>query len=309
MRLGVVVPCFNEELVIEKCTCTLLALFDSLSGAGLVDEARVYFVDDGSTDATWQKVTELASREQRVSGLKLSRNCGHQNALLAGLFNAEGDAIVTMDADLQDDVRAMEEMVRRFLSGCDIVYGVRNNRAADTTFKRGTALAFYRLMKFMGVEIVFNHADYRLMSRRAIENLKEFGEVNLFLRGIIPLIGFKTDEVYYERLSRQYGESKYPLGKMMEFAFNGITSFSIAPLRFIMVMGFTIFAITLLVSLWAVWVKLFSGQSVPGWASTVLPLYLLGGAQIFCTGLIGEYLGKIYKEVKARPRFIIEKTV
>ncbi len=240
-------------------------------------------------------------------GIKLARNCGHQTALLAGLFTAKGDAIVSIDADLQDDIGAIKEMVDRFRAGTDIVYGVRRLRDTDSLFKHLSAEFFYRLIRALGVESVHNHADFRLISRRVLESLKQYREVNLYLRGIIPLLGFRSEIVYYDRAKRFAGISKYPLRKMIALALEAVTSFSIVPLRFITFVGFTVFGGSMLVSLWALWVRFFSGNVVPGWTSVVLPMYFLGGIQIFCIGILGEYLGKIYAEVKARPRFFIER--
>ena len=238
----------------------------------------------------------------------MSRNRGHQNALLAGLLTVKGEAVISVDADLQDDLSAIEEMLDDYAAGHDIVYGVRSSRKTDTFFKSFTATAYYRLLGIMGVEIVYNHADYRLMSRRAIEALKEFGEVNLFLRGIIPQLGFSHTIVYYERAERFAGESKYPLKKMLALAWQGITSFSNVPLQFITHLGLLVSLISFAVTIWAIWVKLFTEVAIPGWASTVLPIYFLGGIQLLCLGIIGEYLAKIYTETKRRPRYVIEKT-
>ena len=243
------------------------------------------------------------------SRARLSRNIGHQNALLAGLFTIDADATVSIDADMQDDAAAIDQMVEQYIQGADIVYGVRDDRTTDTLFKRTTAHVFYRLMAFLGVDIVYNHADYRLMSRRAVEVLKEFQEVNLFLRGIVPLIGFRSAVVYYKRSERFAGDTKYSLRKMLSLALEGVTSFSVTPLRIITSLGLLIFAFSMLMSLYVFSIKIFTNTAVPGWASTVLPIYLLGGIQIFCIGIIGEYIGRIYREVKARPRYIIEKFI
>lgn len=308
--LGIVVPCYNEEAVIPETAQRLLALLTRLTEAQLVDHtSKIWFIDDGSTDRTWSLIEDFSRHDVRVRGIKLSRNRGHQNALLAGLFTAEGDVLVSIDADLQDDVNVIETMVRESHAGADIVYGARRKRESDSAFKRVTAEAFYRLLAAMGVETVFNHADFRLMSRRAIESLKEFRETNLFIRGIVPLIGYRSAVVYYDRAERFAGESKYPLRKMFGLALDAITSFSVVPLRLITLVGFLVFAATLVITGWIVWTRFFTENAVPGWASTVLPMYLLGGIQIFCIGIIGEYLGKIYKETKARPRFIIERVI
>jgi glycosyltransferase involved in cell wall biosynthesis len=306
--IAIVIPCYNEEEVLPETCRRIGALMEELVEHGKISPAStVYFIDDGSRDSTWQLIEEFAARKWRIAGIKLSRNCGHQNALLAGLFTAQGDAVVSIDADLQDDIEVIRDMVDRFNTGAEIVYGVRQQRHTDSPFKRVTAETFYRLMTMLGAESIRNHADYRLMSHRAIESLKQYGEVNLYLRGIVPLLGFRSETVYYDRARRFAGESKYPLRKMLTLAWNAITSFSIVPLRLITITGFAVFLGAILVSLWVLWVRLFTDTAVPGWTSVVLPTYLLGGVQIFCTGIIGEYLGKIYVEVKRRPRFLIEK--
>ena len=308
-QLALVVPCYNEAEVLHDTHAKLLSLMKSMMDDGQISrDSHIYYVDDGSKDETWPQIENLAAQDSFVIGIKLSRNCGHQRALLAGLLTAEGDAVVTIDADLQDDIQAIPKMLKEFNDGHDVVLGVRQGRETDTVFKRQTALAFYRFMHLMGAEVVDNHADFRLLSRRAIEHLKTFKETNLFLRGIVPLLGFPTAQVFYNRHERLAGESKYPIKRMLSFALDGVTSFSMVPLRLIGLMGIVIFAITSLMSAWVLAVALFGNSAVPGWASTVLPAYFLGGIQIFCLGVIGEYLGKIYGELKARPRFIIEKT-
>ena len=310
MQLTLVLPSYNEEAVLHETSKRLLVLFDKLiKNTTINNDSRICFVDDGSSDNTWSIIESLSQEHLHVSGIKLSRNRGHQNALLAGLFSVDGDIVISIDADLQDDINIIEEMIHSYTSGNDIVYAVRKERTTDTAFKRATAEGFYKLMHFMGVDIVFNHADYRLMSRRVIEHLKEFEEVNLFLRAMVPLVGFKSDKVYYDRAERFAGESKYPLKKMLSFAWDGITSFSVMPLRMITAAGFLIFIATLIMSAWVLGVKLFSEEAVPGWASTVLPIYFIGGIQVFSLGIVGEYIGKIYLETKKRPRFIIEKTL
>ena len=310
MRLGIVVPCYNEQEVLRETAKRLCGLVKSLVAQKKITRSSVvYFVDDGSKDGTWKIIESLARENAHIRGIKLSRNRGHQNALLAGLFTAEGDAIVSIDADLQDDIKVIEDMVGHYHKGVDVVYGVRQKRETDTTFKRLTAESFYRLMRLMKVEVLGNHADFRLMSRKAIEALKEFREVNLFLRGIVPLIGFTSSIVYYERAERFAGSSKYPVMKMLAFALDGITSFSVIPLRMISTVGILTFMVTVIMSLWILFVRIFTQQAVPGWASTVLPMYFLGGIQILCVGVIGEYMGKIYNETKARPRYIIETIV
>ena len=310
MNLSIVVPCYNEEEVLPETAKRLTGLLGRLQHSGKISEnSKIYFVDDGSKDRTWEVIEALSGTYPAVHGLKLSRNRGHQNALLGGLFTAEGDALVSIDADLQDDIDAIEEMVDAYHEGYDIVYGVRKARTTDTPFKRATAEGFYKLMHLMGVDIVFNHADFRLMSRRAVEELKQYPEVNLFLRAMVPLIGYPSTQVYYDRAERFAGESKYPLKKMLAFAWDGITSFSVVPLRLITATGFVIFIASILISLWAVGIKLFTDDAVPGWASTVLPIYFIGGIQVFSIGIVGEYIGKMYLETKRRPRFIIEKSV
>ena len=310
ITLGVVVPCYNEEDVLQEATRRLLGtLGELITGGRIREKSRIYYVDDGSTDGTWALIESLSRNNERVAGIKLSRNRGHQNALLAGLFTAPGDALISLDADLQDDVSAISAMVDEFAKGAEIVYGVRESRNTDGFFKRSTAQAFYRVMNLLGVEVVYNHADYRLMSRRAIEALQDYKEVNLFLRGVVPLIGFRSAQVYYKRAERHAGKSKYPLKRMLAFAFEGIASFSVTPLRLITGLGLLVFAITMLMSVYILCVKLFTDATVPGWTSTVLPMYILGGIQLFCTGIIGEYLGKMYQEVKARPRYIIDKCI
>jgi glycosyltransferase involved in cell wall biosynthesis len=307
--IGIVVPCYNEEQVLPTTYEKLTELLKKLIDKGKVDgESFVALVDDGSRDNTWYQIAEYAGKNKHIKGVKLSRNFGHQGALLAGLnaFMNDTDCLISIDADLQDDINVIEDMVDKFHEGFDIVYGVRKKRKTDSIFKRTTALGFYKLMKWMGVEIVYNHADYRLSSKRVLENLKTFKEVNLFLRGIFPLIGYPSTEVYYDRLERFAGESKYPLKKMLAFAFDGISSFSVKPLRLVSIIGFIVFIISLILAGYSLFSFLFLG-TVPGWTSITLPIYFLSGIQILCIGIIGEYLGKVYKEVKERPKFIIQK--
>jgi glycosyltransferase involved in cell wall biosynthesis len=307
MMLSIVVPCYNEEAVLPATISQLTKLLENLVGNKLADAgSHVIFVDDGSHDRTWQIIQEASANSQVVHGIKLSRNRGHQNAVLAGLLDAKGDAVISVDADLQDDLNAIKKMVLAHHEGSDIVFGVRKSRDTDTFFKRLTAEGYYSLLERFGVEVVFNHADYRLMSRRAIEALREFNEVNLFLRGIIPQLGFPSSIVYYDRAERFAGESKYPLKKMLALAWQGITSFSTVPLRLITALGFLISLASFGITLWALFIRLFSDQAVPGWTSTVVPIYLLGGIQLLCIGIIGEYLAKIYMETKRRPHFFIE---
>ena len=309
-QLTLVIPCYNEEDVLPETTRRLGELLRDLAARGkIASSSQVILIDDGSRDRTWSIIESLARENPSIGGIKLSRNRGHQNALLAGLLAAKGDVVISVDADLQDDLSAIEAMVDAHESGSDIVYGVRKSRAADTSFKRFTAEGYYRLLRLMGVEVVFNHADYRLMSRRAIEGLREINEVNLFLRGIIPQLGFTTSTVYYDRAERFAGESKYPLPKMLALAWQGVTSFSVVPLRMITTVGLLVSLGSFAVTLWALGVRLFTSDALPGWASTVLPIYFLGGIQLLCTGVIGEYIAKIYMETKGRPRFLVEKTI
>ena len=307
--LYIVVPCYNEEEVLPETSRRLRAKLEGLMAAGKISErSRVLFVNDGSRDRTWELITRLHGGCPLFCGADLSRNRGHQNALLAGLMTAKErcDMAISMDADLQDDIDAVDAMVEQYYAGCDVVYGVRNRRDTDTAFKRGTALMFYRLMKALGVDITYNHADYRLMSARALEALSQFGEVNLFLRGLAPLVGFQSDVVTYDRSERFAGESKYPFKKMLAFAIDGITSFSVKPLRLITTVGVIIFMISLLMLLYTL-VSWIAGHAVLGWTSTLASIWLIGGIQLLSLGVIGEYTGKIYNESKARPRFIIDR--
>lgn len=307
--IGIVSPCFNEEENIVKTTTQLLNLVSDLVDENLISSKSVLIlVDDGSSDNTWNLIEDETKKSNLVKGLKLSKNFGHQNALLAGLFNYNKitDALISIDADLQDDISVIKEMIIKFKNGTDTVYGVRNERASDTFFKRVSAQLFYKLMLLMKVNIIYNHADYRLCSKRVITSLEGYKETNLFLRGIIPSIGFKSDVVYYNRLSRNAGTSKYTLGKMLSFAWNGITSFSSFPLKLVSTLGFLIFLFCILMLMYGLY-ALITGNTVPGWLSTVLPMYFLGGIQLFCFGIIGEYVGKIYAEVKQRPRYVVEK--
>lgn len=305
--LYVVVPCYNEEEVLPETAARLRDKLEQLMQAGKISSAsRVLFVNDGSRDRTWELIVRLHEVCPLLCGIDLSRNRGHQNALLAGLMHARerADLVISMDADLQDDIHAMDAMVDKYLEGVDIVYGVRSSRQRDSFFKRTTAEAFYRLMAAMGAETVFNHADYRLMSRRALDGLAQFREVNLFLRGIIPLIGYRTDTVEYERGERFAGESKYPLKKMLAFAMEGITSLSVKPLRMITGLGFTLFMVSALMLLYILF-RWAGGHTVTGWASLSCSLWAIGGLILLCLGIIGEYVGKLYLESKDRPRFLI----
>ena len=309
--LYVVVPCYKEEEVLPETSKRLKAKLTALIAQGKISpRSRILFVNDGSKDRTWPIIEELHAQDRIFSGVNLSRNRGHQNALLAGLMTAVqyADMMVSMDADLQDDIDAMDRMIDAYHEGYDVVYGVRSSRKTDSFFKRFTAESFYKLMKAMGVDIVFNHADYRLMSRRAVEGLSQFKEVNLFLRGIVPQIGYSWTTVEYERAKRFAGESKYPLKKMLSFAFDGITSFSVKPLRLILVLGAVIFALSLVMLLWTL-IRWIAGATVSGWASLMCSIWMIGGIQLLALGVIGEYMGKVYSEAKARPRFIIERVL
>ena len=307
--LYIVVPCFNEEEVLPETARRLGDKLRALMNAGKISpQSRVLFVNDGSGDQTWAVITRLHRDNPLLCGLDLSRNRGHQNALLAGLMAARGraDMAISMDADLQDDVDAAGAMVDKYLAGADIVYGVRSSRKTDTFFKRTTAEAFYRLMDRLGAETVFNHADYRLMSRRALDGLAQFQEVNLFLRGIVPMIGYPTDTVEYERGERFAGQSKYPLKKMLSFALEGVTSLSVRPLRMITGLGFLVFLISLIMIVYNV-VRWATGNTVAGWASLACSVWFIGGLILLSLGVIGEYLGKLYLESKGRPRFLIQE--
>lgn len=307
--LYIVVPCYNEEEVLPETSRRLRAKLEGLMAAGKISErSRVLFVNDGSRDRTWELITRLHGGCPLFCGADLSRNRGHQNALLAGLMTAKErcDMAISMDADLQDDIDAVDAMVEQYYAGCDVVYGVRSSRKKDTFFKRFTAEGFYRVMNFMGAETVFNHADYRLMSRRALEGLAQFREVNLFLRGIVPMIGYRTGTVEYERGERFAGESKYPLKKMLSFALDGITSFSVKPLKLISNLGILISVLSIFGLLYAL-ISYFAGVAVSGWTAIVCSIWLLGGLQMLCLGVVGGYIGKIYSEVKARPRFRVEE--
>lgn len=311
-RLYIVVPCYNEEEVLPDTVKQLSKVLADLVNKGkIASNSKVLFVDDGSKDATWKLIEDYANTNKYVSGLKLAGNVGHQNALLAGLLNAKDrcDVTISIDADLQDDTACIEKMMDLYNNdGCDIVYGVRNERKTDTFFKRTTAQGFYTVMKLMGIKSVYNHADFRLMSKRAVEGLSLYKERNLFLRGIVPNIGYKTDCVYYERKERMAGESKYPLKKMLAFAFDGITSFSVKPMTFIMSIGILMIIFSVAMAIYSL-VRLEQGNVVRGWTSLWLAMWFIGGIITFSIGLVGEYIGKIYMEVKERPRYIVEKIV
>jgi glycosyltransferase involved in cell wall biosynthesis len=309
MTLFLVVPCYNEQEVLPETSKELKEKMNSLCEKGKISkDSRIVFVNDGSKDKTWEIIEELHNSDEIFRGIKLSRNKGHQNALLAGLMTVkdECDAAISLDADLQDDIDAIDGMVDKFIEeNCDIVYGVRSARKTDTFFKKFTAESFYKIMSKMGVEVTYNHADYRLMSKRALNGLEQFGEVNLFLRGIVPMIGYKSDVVYYERKERFAGESKYPLKKMIAFAMEGITSLSVKPIRMITTLGFGIFTVSILMLIYFL-VRHFMGATVEGWTSIVVSVWAIGGLQLLSIGIIGEYIGKIYMESKRRPKFIVE---
>ena len=308
--LAIVVPCFNEAPVLPETVERLSCLLSSVVAEGLAaPSSTIWFVDDGSDDDTWGLIEVASGIFPSVHGMKLSRNRGHQHALLAGLLTVQAGAIVTVDADLQDDLEAIREMLVKHSAGADVVYGVRRARSADSWFKRTTAHGYYRVLARLGVDVVFDHADFRLLGERALAALRQYGEVNLFLRGIVPQLGFRTDRVEYARAERLRGESKYPLRKMLAFALDGITSFSAAPLRWITALGFVVSLLAFGTGLWAIAVKAAGIGAVPGWTSTVVPIAFLGGIQLLSLGVIGEYVGKIYGEAKRRPRFIVEKTV
>ncbi len=309
--LYIVVPCYNEEEVLEETINQLKDKIESLIQRKIIHKkSKVMFVNDGSVDHTWDLILDISHKDNHFTGISLTRNRGHQNALLAGLLTAKNyaDVIVSMDADLQDDINAMDEMLQKYYDGCDIVYGVRSERKKDTWFKRTTAELFYRFMKFMGVEIISNHADYRLTSKRVLENLADFQETNLFLRGMFPFIGYKSDIVYYKRKKRFAGKSKYPFSKMISFALDGITSFSIKPIRMILHLGVFIFFISILMIIYSIIRKLM-GETIDGWTFIVCSIWLVSGMQMLSIGIIGEYIGKVYNETKKRPRYIISRNL
>ncbi len=308
--LAIVVPCFNESLVLSDTADKLLSELRRLERCGKVsNRSQICFVDDGSLDGSWECITQAHASDSRVHGIKLTRNHGHQFALLAGLLTVSADMAISIDADLQDDISVIEKMVDEYRAGKDVVFGVREDRSTDSRLKRMSAEGYYRLLRCMGVNIVFNHADCRLLSRRALEALREFGETNLFLRGVIPTIGLPSATVSYKRQARQMGESNYSIRKMISLGIDGITSFSIVPLRVIAALGLTVFLGSLLLAIWALWVRFALADVVPGWASSVLPQYFLGGIQLLSIGVLGEYVAKIYIETKRRPRFLIEKVI
>lgn len=308
--LSIVVPCYNEEDVLLETARQLQGLLKRLEADRRISgQSCVYFIDDGSRDRTWEIIEGLRSTHSCFGGVKLSRNRGHQNALLTGLLASPGDVLVSIDADLQDDVAVIESMLIEASQGADIVYGVRSARATDTAMKRWTAQTFYRLLKVLAVEVIFDHADFRLMTRRSVEALRQYEESNLFLRALIPQLGYRTAVVTYERAERFAGTSKYPLSKMLALALEGVTSFSTRPLRMVTVLGCFVSSIALFLTLWAILASLVFESTIPGWASTVIPIYLICGVQMLCLGIIGEYIGKIYLETKRRPRAHIEQII
>lgn len=307
--LYLVIPCYNEEEVLPETSSQLKKKIVSLMAKGKISaQSRIVFVNDGSKDKTWEIISKLHEEDKIFQGIKLSRNKGHQNALLCGLMTVKDhcDMTISLDADLQDDINAIDEMVDKYYEGCDVVYGVRSARDTDTFFKKFTAEGFYKVMKMMGADVVFNHADYRLMNRRALDGLQSFKEVNLFLRGVVPMIGYKSDSVYYERKERFAGESKYPLKKMLAFAWEGITSLSTKPIKMISMLGGLIFIISIIMLIYSV-VRHFMGATEIGWTSTIVSIWAIGGLQLLAIGIIGEYIGKVYLETKERPKFIVEK--
>ncbi len=308
-KLYLVIPCYNEEDVLKETLTRTTDLLQTMINKKMIGEdSRILCVDDGSRDDTWQIISSAVVENEKIEGLKLARNAGHQNALLAGLMAVRGhcDCCISIDADLQDDIMVIPAFIEKYDTGCDVVYGVRNRRKNDTWFKRITAKGFYRFLKLLGADVVENHADYRLLSSRALDALAEFPEVNLFLRGIVRLVGFRSDMVYYERGKRFAGQSKYPLKKMLSFAFDGVTSFSIKPIRMVWSLGMFACILAIIAAIYTL-VARFSGVSVSGWSSLMISIWFLGGVQLISVGIIGEYIGKIYKEVKRRPRYIVEE--
>ncbi len=311
-KLFIVIPCYNEEEVLNETTKRLKIKLESLIKKKVIsNDSRVMYVNDGSKDNTWNIIKEISKKEELFTGISLSRNRGHQNALVAGLLTAKeyADVVISMDADLQDDINAIDEMMNKYLNEeCDIVYGVRSSRKKDTFFKRFTAEGFYKFMRLMGVDVVYNHADYRLTSKRVLDEFENFKEVNLFLRGIFPLIGYKSNVVYYERAERFAGKSKYPLKKMLNFAWDGISSFSVKPLRMICNVGFIILFISIVIMIYSI-IRKLTNNTVDGWTFLSISIWFIGGLQMLCLGIVGEYIGKIYNETKARPRFIVSENL
>lgn len=308
-KLYIAVPCYNEQEVLPDSAQKLLAKLNTMISQGKISQySRIVFIDDGSKDKTWQIISDLHNQNEMYQGIKLSRNRGHQNALLCGLMTLKDkcDAVISIDADLQDDIEVFDEMVSKYENGCDVVYGVRSKRDTDTFFKRFTAEMYYKILSKLGADTIFNHADFRLMSNKALEAFSQFKEVNLFLRGMVPMVGFKSDIVTYERGERLLGESKYPLKKMLALAFEGITSLSVKPIKLISRVGLVIFLISIVMLIYFL-VRFFSGATIEGWASLAVSIWAIGGLQLLALGVIGEYIGKIYLESKARPRYIVEK--
>ncbi|MDD5795915.1 MAG: glycosyltransferase family 2 protein [Oscillospiraceae bacterium] len=310
-KLYLAIPCYNEEEILMDSAEKLYKKYRQLMSDGLIsNESRICFIDDGSKDNTWSIIKQLCDKEDVFSGIKLSRNRGHQNALLCGLMTLKdyADAVISIDADLQDDINAIDKMVIEYQKGADVVYGVRSKRTTDTFFKRFTAEGYYKILEKMGAKIIFNHADFRLMSKKALEAFAEFKEVNIFLRGIVPMVGFKSEIVTYERNDRLAGESKYPLKKMLSLAWEGITSLSIKPIRMILGLGLISLLISLGILIYAI-VSLVCGVAVPGWTSIMVSIWALGGFQLLAMGILGEYIGKVYMETKRRPRYIVEEFI
>jgi glycosyltransferase involved in cell wall biosynthesis len=309
LRLDIVVPCFNEAEALPATHRQLSDLMSALRAAGdITADSRIIYVDDGSRDETWSLIRRFAAEGHGTTGLRLSRNCGHQSALLAGLFAAAGDAVISVDADLQDDLAVVPEMLRLFRQGNEVIYGVRRRRDADSAPKRATALLYYRMLRWLGVNIVHNHADYRLLSRNAIRRLGEFTESNLFLRGIVPLLSARTATVEYDRKDRLAGQTKYTVRRMLSLALEGVTSLSPAPLRAVAAIGLLVFFLSVAMTGWVLWLRLFTDKAIPGWASSVIPIYFLGGVQLLSLGVLGEYVARIYLETKRRPRYFIAET-
>ena len=312
MKLGIVIPCYNEEAVLVETTQRVETLFNEMiKNREISDDSFVCFVDDGSRDKTWKIIEEISNQNPHFKGIKLSRNFGHQNALIAGLMQLKdsADALISMDADLQDDIMVIREFIEKYKEGYEVVYGVREDRSKDSTFKRATAEFFYKFQSFMGIESVSNHADYRLLSQKALNVLAKFKEINLFIRGVVPLIGFRSCSVYYSRGERFAGESKYPLKKMILFALDGIASFSIVPLRIITVIGFIIFLFSLFIIFLVLIEKYLLGTTIQGWSSVIISIYFMGSIQLMSMGIIGEYVGRIFQQSKGRPRYIIDKEI
>jgi len=312
MKLGIIIPCYNEAAGLDETHIRLQNLLEEMIAAKQIRaDSFVCYVDDGSSDSTWELIESYTEQSSLVKGIKLSRNFGHQNALIAGLMQMKdsADGLISMDADLQDDMQLIYTFVEKYKEGYDVVYGVREDRSTDSRFKRNTASLFYRFQHWMGIESVPNHADYRFLSKKALDALMEFQEINLFLRGIVPMLGFRSCNIYYTRAERFAGETKYPLKKMILFAFDGITSFSIMPLRLITVIGFVLFFLSLIAIVWVVSEKIFLGNAVQGWASTMISIYFIGGIQMMSLGIIGEYIGRSYQQGKNRPRYIIDKEI